>query len=65
MNLAIYHRDDQGLVTYHGEQEWDCREDVLDEYCQPRQPDETELMYGWSHPAVTWHGRIGFGEGAA
>lgn len=62
-NIAIYTRDESGLITYRGEQGWDSREQVIEYYCLS-ETAESEAMMGWPHASVSWHGSLGFGEAA-
>lgn len=63
MKIAIYSRDEQGLITYQGEQAWDSRQQVIEYYFLDAK-GETEQVLGWPHNAITWHGNTGFGEAA-
>ena len=61
--IAIYTKDiDTDQITYHGEQDWDSRKQLLEHFGLADERAETESMMGWPHAQVTWHGRIGFGE---
>lgn len=60
--IAIYTRNDDGSITYQGEQAWDSRDQVLQHFFRDDQPASSEKMEGWPHSIVTWHGDIGFGE---
>ncbi|MFG0229450.1 hypothetical protein [Achromobacter sp. 413638] len=60
--IEIYSKDEQGLISFHGEQGWDTREEAVDYYCQSGERTFVEQVMGWPHGAITWVGNIGFGE---
>lgn len=61
--IAIYTRDESGLITYRGKRDWDSRAQVIDYYSLP-ETGKSERLLGWPHASVTWHGDLGFGEDA-
>ena len=60
--IAIYSKDDAGIITYIGVKDWTSRQQVLDHYMRADETPHTETARGWPHPSITWHGNIGFGE---
>lgn len=63
IKLAIYNRTENGNVEYVGVQEWESREQVIEYYSESKDAEREQLL-GWPHPAVSWHGNLGFGEKA-
>jgi hypothetical protein len=61
--IAIYTRDDAGLITYLGQQDWGSRAQIIEHYYLTETPEHERLL-GWHHPSVSWHGNTGFGEDA-
>ena len=61
--IAIYTKDmHTDLISYHGEQDWDSPNQILEFFGRSGERAETAPMMGWPHAQVTWHGLIGFGE---
>ena len=64
MSIEIYIRNESGIVSYIGAQGWWSREQVIEYYWLSHHKPEREELRGWPHPAVTWYGKLGFGETA-
>lgn len=60
--LPIYTRDDAGVMTYQGEQDWESEGLLLAFYDRSPSEAETVPLLGWPHAAVTWYGNIGIGH---
>lgn len=59
--LAIYTRDEGGIVEGPRYQQWESKQQALEYYIRDDEPLETEHVMGWPHKAIEWHGSIGFG----
>ena len=62
LHFQIYSRDDQGMIRYHGIQQWEsldqCLRDTYDHEFEP----ETEPVMGWPNEYITWFGNKGVGH---
>lgn len=63
--LAIYSRDEQGMITYCGLESWSSLHALLSHYfCDTVQP-QCDTLLGWPHMYVTWYRHIGIGSNSA
>ena len=60
--IAIYTKDDQGLLAYHGEQQWDSLDQLLRHYSRDDETPQSEALSGWPHARVVWYGDLGIGQ---
>lgn len=65
MEIAIYSRDDQGLVTYVGSHWWPSLQDLLVYYFREDDQPEHDILVGWPHKYVTWYRGLGIGSHSA
>lgn len=61
MDIAIYTRDESGLVGFKGTEDWNGVRQALEYYCRDDETPETVKMMGWPHDSVTWYGDLGIG----
>lgn len=62
MIIRTYHRDEAGIITFMGEQEWDVLQDALEYYCRDSYVPETEQVVGWADSKLTWYGDFGVAQ---
>lgn len=62
MKLNIYLRNDYGLVTYVGTQQWPSLHDLLSYYFLEDDQPEHDILVGWPHKYVTWYRVLGIGS---
>ena len=63
MLIAAYSRDENGSMTYHGEEEWDTENDYWVYYFRDDHAPEIEQgLMGWPHSSVEWRGNTGIGR---
>ena len=55
MTVSIYTRDEQGLVTYKGSQDWSSEGHFLLHYELADVEPEEERPLGWPHTRVRWY----------
>lgn len=60
IKLAIYSRDESGLIRYLGVQHWESASQMLKFYGRDDKTSEQESLVGWPDSAVTWHGDLGY-----
>ena len=63
MKIAFYTRDESGMISYKGIEDWPgfSLQEVLDHYFRGDETPETEQMMGWPHETVAWYGDLGVG----
>lgn len=63
MLIPVYTRDENGFITYHGQQEWDAEIDFWEYYFRVGHEVEREYgLMGWPHVVVDWRGNTGIGR---
>jgi hypothetical protein len=61
VQIALYHRREDGGLEYRGVERWNTLAECLRYYaCDTRHP-QVQYLKGWSHTSVTWYGDLGIG----
>jgi hypothetical protein len=60
MKLAIYTKDDGGIITFRGVEELDSPHQLIQDCHQDDCEAEPTEMVGWPDAEVIWHGNTGY-----